>query len=93
MAKKSYNLTCLVITFNSRHFDMTSIERYIGQSTIALIYEVAYALRRVNECHSCVSVLLRSKIGSSKEIVGECKHEKLSFFQFISRAGTMTTER
>ena len=42
-AKKSYNPTCLVITFNSRHYDMTSIERYIGQSTIAFIYDVAYA--------------------------------------------------
>ena len=29
--------------FNSRHYDMTSIKRYIGQSTIAFIYNVAYA--------------------------------------------------
>ena len=42
-AKKSYNPTCLVITFNSRHYDVTSIERYIGQSNIAFIYDVAYA--------------------------------------------------
>ena len=42
-AKKSYNPTCLVIMFNSRHYDMTSIERYVGQSTIAFIYDVAYA--------------------------------------------------
>ena len=42
-AKKSYNPTCLVITFNSRHYDMTSIEGYIGQSTIAFVYDVAYA--------------------------------------------------
>ena len=40
--EESYNPTCLVITFNSRHHDMMSIERYIGQSTSALIY-VAYA--------------------------------------------------
>ena len=33
----------LVITFNSRHPDMTSIERYVGQSPIAFIYDVAYA--------------------------------------------------
>ena len=42
-AKKSYNPTYLVITFNSRHYDMTSIEHYVGQSTIAFIYDVAYA--------------------------------------------------
>ena len=42
-AKKSYNPTCLIITFNSRHYNMPSIERYIGQSTIAFIYDVAYA--------------------------------------------------
>ena len=40
--KKSYNPMGLVVTFNSRHYDMTSIERYIGQSTIAFIYDVAY---------------------------------------------------
>ena len=39
----SYNPACLVIRFNSRHHDITSIERYVGQSTIAFIYEVAYA--------------------------------------------------
>ena len=35
-AKKRYNTACLVITFNNHHYDITSIERYIGQS-------VAYA--------------------------------------------------
>ena len=34
---------CLVIPFNSRYYDMTSIERYVGQSAIAFIYDVAYA--------------------------------------------------
>ena len=29
--------------FNSRHYDMASIKRYIYQSTIAFIYDVAYA--------------------------------------------------
>ena len=31
--------------FNSRHHDMTSIERYVDyvQSTIVIIYDVAYA--------------------------------------------------
>ena len=43
---------CLVITLNSHHYDMTSIERYVGQSTIAFIYDVAYAERRVNEYRS-----------------------------------------
>ena len=38
-AKKSYNPKCLVITFNSRHYDMTSIECYVGQSTIAFTYD------------------------------------------------------
>ena len=60
--------------FNSRHYDMTSVERYVGQSTIAIIYDITYALRRMNECHSWVYEPSRSKIGSSKEIVGECKY-------------------
>ena len=34
---------CLVIMFNSRHSDMMSVERYIGQSTIAFICDVVYA--------------------------------------------------
>ena len=42
-AKKHYNTACLVITFNNHHYDVTSIERYVGQSTIAFIYDVAYA--------------------------------------------------
>ena len=41
--KKSYKSPCFVITFNSRLHDMTSIERYFGQSTIAFIRDVAYA--------------------------------------------------
>ena len=73
-AKKSYYPTCLVITFNSRHYDMTSIERYIGQSTIAFIYDVAYAKRRVNEGRSWMYEPRWSKISSSKEIAGECKY-------------------
>ena len=43
MANKGYKPTCLVFTLNSCHHDMTSIERYVGQSTIAYIREVAYA--------------------------------------------------
>ena len=42
-AKKRYNTACLVIAFNNHHYDITSIERYVGQSTIAFIYDVAYA--------------------------------------------------
>ena len=53
---------------------MTSIERYVGQSTFAFIYDVAYAERHVNECGSWVYEPRRSKIGSPKEIVGECKY-------------------
>ena len=53
---------------------MTSIERYVGQSTIVFIYDVAYALRRVNEYRSWVYEPRRSKIGSSKEIAGEWKY-------------------
>ena len=33
---------CLVITFNSHLHDMMSIERYIGQSIISFICDVAY---------------------------------------------------
>ena len=81
MAKKSYNLTCLVIMFNSRHNDMTSINRYIGQSIIAFIYDVTYmyVYGRVNECRSWVYEPRWSKIGSSKEIVGDCKYSLKSF--------------
>ena len=71
MAKKSYNVTCLV---NSCHYDITSIEHYIGQSTIAFIYmyDVTYVYGRVNECYSWVYEPRWSKTGSSQEIVGEC---------------------
>ena len=30
-AKKHYNTTCLVITFNNLHYDIMSIERHVGQ--------------------------------------------------------------
>ena len=33
----------LVITFYSRHYGMTSIERYVGLSTVAYIYDFGYA--------------------------------------------------
>ena len=36
---------CSVITLNNRHYAMTSIERYVGQSTIALFYLVWRRLR------------------------------------------------
>ena len=53
---------------------MLSIERYVGQSTFAFIYDVAYTQSRVNECRLWVYELRLSKIGSSKEIVIECKY-------------------
>ena len=34
VAKKSYKSTCLFIRSNSHHHDMTSVERYVSQSTI-----------------------------------------------------------
>ena len=58
---------------------MTSIERYVGQSTIAFIYDVAYAQRRVNECRSWVYEPRRSKIGSSLASFGECKYMYLKY--------------
>ena len=51
--KKSYNPTCLVITFNSRHYDMTSIERNVSQSTIAFIYGVAWT----SVVHGCMNLV------------------------------------
>ena len=56
---------------------MTWIECYVGQSTIAFIFDIAYALRRVNECLSWVMNLVGPKIGSSMEIVGECKYQNM----------------
>ena len=53
---------------------MMSVERYVGQSAIAFIYDVVYAKRRVNECRSWVYEPRRTTIGSSKEIVGERKY-------------------
>ena len=44
---------CLVITFNSRHYDMTSIERYVGQSTI---YDVAY-VTWMSVVHGCMNLV------------------------------------
>ena len=49
-------------------------ERRRNQSSIAFIYGVAYALRRVNEGRSWMYEPRRSKIGSSKKIVDECKY-------------------
>ena len=40
---------CLVITFNSHHYDMTSIKHYVGQSTNAFIYDIANMQHCVNE--------------------------------------------
>ena len=39
------------------------IERYVGQSSIAFIRDVAYAWRRMNECRSSMYEPRRSKIG------------------------------
>ena len=50
---------------HSTAITMTSIKHYVGQSTIAFIYDVSYVERR-------------PKIGSSKEIVGECKYLKMA---------------
>ena len=55
---------CLVITFNSPHYDTTSIERYVDQSTTVFIYNVAWT----SVIHGCMN------LGSSKEIIGECKY-------------------
>ena len=33
----------MFIKFNSCHYDMTSIEHYVGQSTVAFIYDIAYS--------------------------------------------------
>ena len=41
--ERRYKPTRLVIKFNSRLYDMTSIERYVGQSAILFIRDVAYA--------------------------------------------------
>ena len=41
-AKKRYNTACLVVTCNNHHYDITSVERYVGQSTIAFIFGFAY---------------------------------------------------
>ena len=40
--KKSYKLSCLAITLNSRLHDVTSIENYVDKSTLLLIREVAH---------------------------------------------------
>ena len=41
VTKKSYEPLCLVITLNSRLYDVTSIERYVDQSTLLFIGDVA----------------------------------------------------
>ena len=48
---------------------MTSIKRQVGQSTTSGISE-----RRVNECRSSMYEPRRSRIGLSKENVGEWKY-------------------
>ena len=64
----------MVITLNSRRHDMTSIERYVGQSNISFIRDVAYAKRRVNECRSSMYEPRRYKIGLYKENVAKCNY-------------------
>ena len=76
-----YKPTCLVIMFNSRRHVMTLIERYVGQSPIAFIRDVAYAWTSV--VHRCIN-RVGPKKGSSKENVDECK--RLFLFYFILKA-------
>ena len=45
---------------------MTSNERYVGQSTISFIRDVAYAGHHMNDCRSPVYEPRWSKIGTSK---------------------------
>ena len=56
--------------FPNRHeitvyYDMTSVERYISQSTIVFINDVAYALCRVDECRSWLYEPRRFKINGT----------------------------
>ena len=57
-------------------YGMASVERYVGQSTILFIRDVAR--RHVNEYHSSMYEPRRSKIGSSKEIVDERKYTPMN---------------
>ena len=66
----------------SRLYDMTSVERYVGQSAISFIGDVAYAYRRMKECRSSTYEPRWSKIGSSKEIADECKYYFINMVTF-----------
>ena len=41
--KKSYESTCLIITFNKRLHGVRSVELYVGQSNMSVIHDVPYA--------------------------------------------------
>ena len=60
-AKKSYNLTCLVITFNSRHYDMTwrqlnvtSVNQLLHLSMTSLTRNVAW----MSVVHGCMNLVV-----------------------------------
>ena len=48
---------CLVIMFNSRHHDMTSVERFVGQSIIAFIDDVTRNVAWTSVIHVCMNLV------------------------------------
>ena len=72
MVKISYKPMCLDITFNSCLRDMTSIKCYLANQLFHLsvmLVRVMLCEGRIDQCMNLVD-----PIGSSKEVVGECKY-------------------
>ena len=59
----------MVNMFNSRLYDVTSIERYVGQSTVQFIFD---AVSHVNHRRSSLYEPSWPQKGSYKAIAGEC---------------------
>ena len=72
-----------VIMFNNR-LHMTLVELYVGQSAVSFMRDIVYTYRRVNECRSWMYKPHGSKIGSSKQIVEECKYLLMNGIMLIS---------
>ena len=67
MAKKSYKLTCLVFTFNSRLHDTTSVEHYVDSQLFHLsVTLITCNIARERVVHQCVNLFGPKKVHLTK---------------------------
>ena len=93
-AKKSYKPMCLVTTFNSCLHDMTWRESNVTSANQLFHLSVMSLTRNVTSTsivHQCMNPR-RSKIGSSKESVGECKYFQCNMITFFKNSSKPVRE-